>query len=93
MGHEKWSLALGPEAPFWGPPSEAHTLYPLMAKANSTPRYMLCAFIARFNNTKFATLGGLPVNFGQNSCPCAYQRIQRGEAIHIFFRSLSQRRI
>jgi hypothetical protein len=30
------------------------------------------AFIARFNNTKFATLGGLPENFGQSSCPCAY---------------------
>jgi hypothetical protein len=45
-------------------------------------------FIARFKNTKFATLGGPPVNFGQSSCPCAYQRIKGGEAINIFFKEL-----
>jgi hypothetical protein len=40
---------------------------------------------AQFNNTKFARLGGLPANFGQSySCPCAYQRMKRSEAIHIF---------
>jgi hypothetical protein len=52
---------------------EAHTLYP---------------FIARFNNKKFATPGGLPVNFGQSSCPCAYQRMKRREAINIFYKGL-----
>jgi hypothetical protein len=35
MGYEKWSSAHGPEAPFWGPPSEVHTLYPLRTKAES----------------------------------------------------------
>jgi hypothetical protein len=36
MGHEKWSSAHGlAGALFWGPPSEIHTLYLLMAKENS----------------------------------------------------------
>jgi hypothetical protein len=39
MGHEKWSSAHGPETSFWGPPSEIHTLYPLMTKAKSTLYY------------------------------------------------------
>jgi hypothetical protein len=28
------------------------------------------------------------VNFGQSSCPCAYQRIKRCEAINIFYKGL-----
>jgi hypothetical protein len=40
MKHEKWSSAHGRSwgfghSAFWGPPSEAQTLYPLMAKENS----------------------------------------------------------
>jgi hypothetical protein len=85
MGHEKWSSAHGPKAPFWGPPSEVHTLYPLRTKANSTLCYSY-ACIAQFNNTKFTNLGGLPANLGGGSCPCAYQRIKRSEATNIFYK-------
>jgi hypothetical protein len=43
------------------------------------------ASLAKFNNTNFTSLGGMPANFGQSSCPCAYQRMKRSQAVNIFF--------